>query len=258
MAKATRIVSMHSGYETNGVYTDGFLARPASGTGLPGVVLLSGMGGMTWTQREITRHFARAGFVALSPDYMGESLEGHAQRLRAKNALDVEHATKQIIGGAAFLRSLPWVGPKGRVGILGFCLGGGLAILAAARSREFASAVIYHHSLFPDERELDTLDCPLQYHIGTNDHSTPKDEIDAFTRAMDARGKKFELNWYEGMEHSFAQIAPDAKVSAPRRAATDLSYERSFAFFHRTLGRKGGAGTAKKVQARKPRAKKAR
>ncbi len=252
MAKATRIVSMHSGYETNGVYTDGFLARPSSGTGLPGVVLLSGMGGMTWTQREITRHFARAGFVAMSPDFMGESLDGHAQRLRAKNALDVDHATKQIIGAAAFLRGLPWVGPKGRVGILGFCLGGGLAILAAARSKEFQSAVIYHHSLFPDERELDTFDCPMQYHIGTNDHSTPKDEIDAFSAAMAARGKTFELNWYKDMEHSFAQIAPDAKVSAPRRAATDLSYDRSFAFFHRTLGKKS------KAKAKKPAKKRAR
>lgn len=245
---------MHSGYESGGVYTDGFLARPASGTGLPGVVLLSGMGGMTWTQREITRHFARAGFVAISPDFMGESLDGHAARLRAKNALDVDHATKKIIGAAAFLRYLPWVGLRGRVGILGFCLGGGLAILAAARSREFASAVIYHHSLFPDERELEGLNGPMQYHIGTNDHSTPKDEIDAFTAALDRRGKKYELHWYEGMEHSFAQIAPDAKVSALRRAATDLSYDRSFAFFHRTLGRKG---KARKVPAKKTRSKKA-
>lgn len=245
MAKATRIVSMHSGFETDGVYTDAFLARPASGTGHPGVVLLSGMGGMTWTQREITRHYARAGFVALSPDYMGEALDGHAARLRAKNALDVDAATRQIIGAAAFLRSLPWVGPRGKVGIMGFCLGGGLVVLAAARSREFQSAVIYHHSLFPDERELDTFDCPLQYHIGTNDHSTPKDEIDAFSAAMAKRGKKFELNWYKGMEHSFAQIAPDAKVSASRRAATDLSYERSFAFFHRTLGKKTPAAKRK-------------
>ena len=73
-----RILSMHSGYEADGVYTDGFLARPATGTGLPGVVLLSGMGGLTWIQREITRRYARAGFVALSPDFMGEALDGHA------------------------------------------------------------------------------------------------------------------------------------------------------------------------------------
>ncbi len=230
-----RILSMHSGYETDGVYTDGFLARPATGTNHPGVVLLSGMGGLTWVQREITRRYARAGFVALSPDFMGEALDGHAERLRAKNALDVDAAVNRIIGGAAFLRSLPWVGETGKVGIMGFCLGGGLAILAPARSSVFDAAVIYHHSLFPDERELDGLDCPLQYHIGTDDHSTPRVEIDAFTAAMDRRSKPYEMNWYEGMGHSFAQIAPDADVPAPQKEASDLSYERSFTFLKREL-----------------------
>lgn len=230
-----RILSMHSGYEADGVYTDGFLARPATGTGHPGLVLLSGMGGLTWVQREITRRYARAGFVALSPDFMGEALDGHAERLRAKNALDVDAAVNRIIGGATFLRSLPWVGETGKVGIMGFCLGGGLAILAPGRSSVFDAAVIYHHSLFPDERELDGLDCPLQYHIGTDDHSTPRVEIDAFTAAMDRRSKPYEMNWYEGMGHSFAQIAPDADVPAAQKEASDLSYERSFAFLMREL-----------------------
>lgn len=230
-----RILSMHSGYEADGVYTDGFLARPATGTGLPGVVLLSGMGGLTWIQREITRRYARAGFVALSPDFMGEALDGHAERLRAKNALDVDTAVNRIISGATFLRSLPWVGESGKVGIMGFCLGGGLAIMAPARSSVFDAAVIYHHSLFPDERELDGLNCPLQYHIGTDDHSTPKMEIDAFTAAMDRRSKPYEMNWYQGMGHSFAQIAPDADVPAPQKEASDLSYERSFTFLKQEL-----------------------
>lgn len=234
----TSILSMHSGYDTGGVYTDGFLARPARGTGHPGVVLLSGMGGMTWTQREITRRYARAGFVALSPDYMGEALDSHAERLRAKNALDVDAAVARIVGAAAFLHSLPWVGTAGPVGIMGFCLGGGLAILAAARSHEYRAAVIYHHSLFPDESELDGITCPMQYHIGTDDHSTPRVELDAFTAALERKGKSCEVNWYEGMGHSFAQITPDADVPAAQKQASDLSYERSFEFFRRALAAK--------------------
>ncbi len=129
-----RIVSLHAGYETNGFYSDGFVARPADGPPRPGVVLLSGMGGLTWTQREITRLFARAGFVALSPDYMGGQLPANrTEGLYAKNSLDVKAAVEQIAGGVAFLRSLPSVGPRSKVGIMGFCLGGGLALLAAGR-----------------------------------------------------------------------------------------------------------------------------
>lgn len=230
------IFSLHAGYETDGIYTNGFLARPAEGTGLPGVVLLSGMGGLTWTQREITRRYARAGFVALSPDFMGEEMPpSRADRLLAKNSLDFNDATRRIIGGAAFLRQLPWVGSEGKVGIMGFCLGGGLALLAPARSDAFAAAVIYHQSLFPDERELENIHCKLQCHYGTEDHSTPREEVDAFTQALDRLGKDYECHWYEGMGHSFAQVAPDADLPDARRAASDLSYTRSFEFLHAEL-----------------------
>ena len=51
------IVSLHAGYETNGLYTDAFLARPANGQPRPGMVLLSGMHGLSWCQREITRYY---------------------------------------------------------------------------------------------------------------------------------------------------------------------------------------------------------
>lgn len=225
------IFSLHAGYETEGIYTNAFIARPVEGTGLPGVVLLSGMGGLSWTQREITRRYARAGFVAVSPDFMdGEMPPSRAGRLHAKNSLDFNDANRAITGAAAFLRSLPWVGSKGNIGIMGFCLGGGLALLAVARSAEFAAAVIYHQSLFPDERELEGIHCKLQCHYGTKDHSTPREEVDAFTKALDRMGKPYECHWYEGMGHSFAQITPDADVSKIQGIASDLSYERSFEF----------------------------
>lgn len=231
------IVSLHAGYETKGVYTDAFLARPADGLVRPGVVLLSGMGGLTWTQREITRLCARAGFVALSPDFMlGQQPPNRVQALHAKNSLDVNAAVDQIAGATAFLHSLPVVGPKGKVGILGFCLGGGLALLAAGRTDAFQACVVYHQSLFPDVRELANINCKLQCHYGTEDHSTPPPEVEAFTQALDRFGKTYEVQWYEGMGHSFAQITPDADVPPAQRSATDLSYARSFEFLHRELG----------------------
>ncbi|MBT3793167.1 MAG: dienelactone hydrolase family protein [Rhodospirillales bacterium] len=242
---AEKIVSLHAGYETNGVYSDGFIARPESGVGRPGVVLLSGMGGLTWIQREITRRYARAGFVALSPDFMGGHMpDDITGRLQAKNSLDFGAAADQIIGGVDFLRSLPWVGEGGHVGVMGFCLGGGLSLLAAARSDKFDACEVYHQSLFPDTRDLENINCPMQCHYGTNDHSTPVIEVEAFTKTLDQAGKTYQVHWYEGMPHSFAQITPDADVPADQKAASDLSYERSFEFFHATLGSGASAGDA--------------
>lgn len=231
------IVSLHAGYEANGEYVNAYVARPAAGVPRPGVVLLSGMHGLSWTQREITRIYARAGFVALSPDFMDGLLpHGRPEALHAKNSLDVGRAVAQIAAGAGFLRSLPWVGAQGKVGVMGFCLGGGLALLAAARTDNFQASVIYHQSLFPDNREMKTIKHRLQCHYGTHDHSTPKEEVEAFTAALDEYGVPYELHWYEGMGHSFAQITPDAAVPAAQRAAADLSYARSFEFFLKELG----------------------
>jgi carboxymethylenebutenolidase len=230
------IISLHAGYETNGVYTNAFLARPVEAGSRPGMLLLSGMHGLSWTQRELTRMYARAGFVALSPDYMGGQLpSGRTAALLAKNSLDVNPVVEALAGGAAFLRILPFV--NGKVGIMGFCLGGGLVLLAVARTDAFQAGIVYHQSLFPDMRELAGIRCRLQCHYGTDDHSTPKDEVDAFTRELDRLGKSYEIHWYEGMGHSFAQIAPDAEVAPARRAAADLSHARSFEFLRRELAR---------------------
>jgi dipeptidyl aminopeptidase/acylaminoacyl peptidase len=60
--------------------------------------------------------------------------------------------------------------------------------------------------------------------------------VEAFTQALDRLGKPYELHWYAGMPHSFAQITPDADVPLAQRAAADLSHRRSFEFLHRELG----------------------
>jgi carboxymethylenebutenolidase len=232
-----RIVSLHCGYTTpSGDYVDGYLARPVDGKPRPGVVLLSGMFGLSWTQREITRIYARAGFVALSPDYLlGQRPASSVEALHVKNSLDPNKAVEHLAAGADFLRSLPWVGPDGKVGIMGFCLGGGLVIMACGRSDSFQAGVIYHQSLFPDSAELESIRCALQCHYGTNDHSTPVEEVNAFTAALDRFGKDYEIHWYEGQGHSFAQITPDADVPAAQRQAADLSQERVFEFLRREL-----------------------
>src|SRR5215212_7042989 len=131
-----RIVSLHCGFETSaGDYVDGYIARPVDGEPRPAVVLLSGMYGLTWTQRELTRVYARAGFVAFSPDFLdGQHPTSRASALFVKNSLDVNRATERLASAADFLRTLPWVGSNGRVGIMGFCLGGGLVLLATGRT----------------------------------------------------------------------------------------------------------------------------
>jgi carboxymethylenebutenolidase len=232
-----KIISLGAGWDADGRFIDGFLARPLDSARRPGLVLLSNMRGLSPNQRELTRRYARAGFVCLTVDVLhGQHPVTKAEGRQAMNTLDVEAAIGEAVAGAAYLRSLPWVGPAGRVGVLGFCLGGGLALLALGRSDSFQAGVIYHHSLFPDGRSLDTIEAPLICHFGTLDRSTPREEVEAFAKVLDNHGKRYELHWYEGMGHGFAEPPPEADQPRDARAASDLSHERSIDFLWRELG----------------------
>jgi carboxymethylenebutenolidase len=236
-AAGHEIIALHAGWEVDGQLADGFLARPIDGTRRPGLVLLSNMRGLSPAQRELTRRYGRAGFVALTVDVLhGERPQTRLEGRRAMNTLDVEAAVGQIVAGADFLRSLAWVGPDGRIGILGFCLGGGLALLALGRSDRFQAGVIYHQSLFPDARALESIAAPLLCHYGTLDRSTPREEVEAFTAVLDRLGKRYELHWYEGLGHGFAEPPPDADVPPTQRAAAELSHARSIDFLWQELG----------------------
>jgi len=234
-----RIISSHAGYDAKSGFVNGFLARPADNERRPGIVLLSAMWGLNRTQKEITRGFARAGFVALSPDLLhGQLPRDRATALLAKTSLDVDQAVDETVAAAPYLRKLPWVGAQGKMGLVGFCLGGGLALLALARTREFQAGVIYHHSLFPDPEELRGITCKILGHYGTEDETTPREEVASFKETLQRFGKKHEIVFYKGMGHGFVD-SPLLRDSKERRRAAAASLVRTYRFFREELFPKG-------------------
>jgi dienelactone hydrolase len=93
------------------------------------------------------------------------------------------------------LRKLPWVGKN--IAVLGFCMRGGLALDALAKSRAFGADVIYYRSVFSDPEDLKGITAPLLCHYGTNDSGTTKTEIEMFREALDKYEKKYEIEIYE-------------------------------------------------------------
>ena len=243
-----RIVSLHAGYSHNGELVEGYVARPVDSRKHPAVVLLSGHNGLDWHQREITRTFARAGFVTLSPDlFEGYLAPDRVSALRAKNSLDIDLAIARIADGADFLRGLPWVEDHADVGLVGFCLGGGLALLALGRTNQFRPGVIYHHSLYPDPAELEGIDAKLLCHYGTADTSTPMCEVEAFQQTLERYGKEHEIHFYDGAGHAFLN-PKNHKTPELEKAATE-SVERTFTFLRAELG---GGGKAEQKAAVEP------
>ena len=213
-----KIVSMHAAYKSGKGIVDGFLSRPNAGEGKGAIVLIHGYRGVDDGQRAVTRRFAKEGFVALSPDlFHGKIYSTPESCALAKTSLDVPGAVEKIIDSVAYLRRLPFVGKK-KIALMGFCMGGGLALYVLAKSRAFSAGVIYYQSLFPDPEELRGIKAPLLCHYGTEDSNTTKTEIEMFRNALDRYGKKYEIHMYEGAGHAFLNN-PQGRNEANRSAA---------------------------------------
>jgi len=177
---AERIVSMHAAHRSGKEVVDGFLSRPIAGGDRPAIVLVHGYRGLDDGQRAVTRRFAQEGFVCLSPDlFHGKTYHTLEDCALKKTSLDISRAVVNIVDSVPYLRKLPWVGKK-KVAVLGFCMGGGLALYALAQSKAFDAGVIYYQSIFPDPEDLKSISVPLLCHYGTADAGTTKTEIAMF------------------------------------------------------------------------------
>src|SRR5215470_17717879 len=227
------IVSMHAAYKSRDEVVDGFLARPLNHKPMPALVLLHGYRGVDAPQRAVTRRFAQAGFVCLSPDlFHGKIGADPAHCAYLKTSLDIERAVEKIVDSVGYLRTLPFVGKKD-IALSGFCMGGGLALYGLARSHLFAAGVIFYQSLFPDPVELKGIRAPLQCHYGTQDANTTKEEIEAFRAALLQYKKKFEIHLYKGAGHAF--LNNPSSRSAANRAAARQSFAKSCAWLRKML-----------------------
>lgn len=215
---AERIVSMHAAHRSGKEVVDGFLSRPTHGGARPAIVLVHGYRGLDDGQRAVTRRFAQEGFVCLSPDlFHGRTYQTLEDCALKKTSLDIPRAVDNIVDSVPYLRKLPWVGKK-KVAVLGFCMGGGLALYALAKSKAFDAGVIYYQSMFPDPADLKTIRAPMLCHYGTDDPGTTQTEIDMFKSALDSYKKKYRLEMYPGAGHAFLNN-PSSKSAANREAA---------------------------------------
>ncbi|MBI4527150.1 MAG: dienelactone hydrolase family protein [Deltaproteobacteria bacterium] len=215
-----KIVAMHAAYKSGKEVVDGFLARPGASEARNAIVLIHGYRGLDDGQRAVTRKFAREGFLCLSPDlFHGNVLNTPEDCAFHKTSLDIPRAVEKIVDSVPYLRRLPYVGDK-KIAVLGFCMGGGLALYVLGRSRLFAGGVIYYQSLFPDPEELQGIRAPLLCHYGTADSNTTKTEIEMFKSALDRYRKKYEIHMYQGAGHAFLNN-PQGKSEANRKAAEE-------------------------------------
>lgn len=225
------IVSMHARYKSEGTDVHGYLSKPVDPGPWPGVVLIHAYMGMGSHYRDLSRRLAKEGFVVLAPDlYHGETADNHTHAANLKVSLNVRKAVKEMVDGSSYLQTFSCVSDA--EGVVGFCMSGGLALLAAAQSNQLDATVAYYPSLYPDAETLEQITCPVLLHYGTADEVTPASEMENLRRALDAADVSYQYYEYEGANHAFLN---DSYEQWYHDDAANRSWNRTIEFFGQQL-----------------------
>jgi carboxymethylenebutenolidase len=236
-------MSVTTRYETvftaSGDSFDVYCAVPEGGG--PGVIMFQEIFGINDNMRGLAERLAEAGYVTVVPDmfwrierrFERQDESGMADAFAIVQKFDPNAAITDIRATHAHLLAMPEC--SGRVGVMGFCLGGGLAFAAATSSRVDGrgpdAAVCYYGSAINDLLgQVAQLECPALFHYGDNDPYIPPEKVAEVERAVAGR-PGVELHHYDA-GHAFSNWdAPSMYVEA---AATD-AWTRTLDFLGRHL-----------------------
>jgi carboxymethylenebutenolidase len=195
-----------------------FLVKPRGADGaLPAIIVAMEAFGVNSHIREVCRRLAREGYVVIAPDFYHRtgSMLTYAyedpKRREPFSQLTNEGIEADIRAALAYLRGDSGV-DEGRIGIVGFCVGGFMAFLAACRT-DVGTAVCFYGGgivtrreglkLEPLLPEADNLKVPVLMLFGEKDASIPPAEVEAIRSRLGMQSRAHEVHVYEGAEHGF-------------------------------------------------------
>ena len=220
---------------------DGEFAAYVASTSLeeaPAVIVIQEIFGVNAVMRAIADKFAAAGFLAICPDLFWRIEPGiditdgsEAEWKRAfelYNAFDIDNGVRDLAATITAARSHPAC--SGKVGSVGFCLGGLLAYLTATRTDVDAAVGYYGVGIERFTHEADGLSTPLVLHIAEEDQFVPKEAQAEIVAKLGGRSG-IELYKYPGQDHAFARMGGE-HYSAE---AAELAWSRTLSLFNRVL-----------------------
>jgi carboxymethylenebutenolidase len=210
----------------------GYLARPAKAAGkLPAVVVIHENRGLNPYIEDVARRLATVGYLAFAPDALTPlgGYPGDEDKARALfDKLDPEKRTEDLVAAADFVKARADV--TGKVGVVGFCFGGGACHVLAARLPYLAAVVPFYGPVGSVE-DVAKIKAPLQLHFAEHD-----DRVNAgwpdYESALKAHKVRYEVFKYPGTQHGFHNN------TTPRydEAAAKLAWSRTLKHFKQHLG----------------------
>ena len=209
----------------------GYLVKPAAASGkLPAVVVVHENRGLNPYIEDVARRLAKAGFVALAPDGLSSvgGYPGNDEKGRElQSSVDPEKLMNDFFAAIEFMTTHETA--TGKVGIIGFCYGGGVCNAAAVAYPELGAAVPFYGRQ-PKSEDVAAIQAPLLLHYAELD-TRINEGWPAYEAALKAAGKTYEGYIYPGVNHGFHND------STPRydEAAAELAWQRSIDWFAKHL-----------------------
>lgn len=217
-------------FPSNGHTCDGYLA--GDGTG-PGVIVIQEWWGLVPHIKDVADRFAAAGFTALAPDlYHGESSTEPDGAGKLMMALNLENAAKDLSGAIALLQQKTG---RDKVGVVGYCMGGGLALVLATQRPDAVAAAAPYYGAIPwasVQPDWSALTAKVVGEYAELDGWASPEAAQALETQLRQLGKDATLHVHAGADHAFFN---DARPEVYDAAASATAFDRTVALFRDTL-----------------------
>ncbi len=211
----------------------GYLALPeasAESGPRPAIILIHEWWGLNRQIRGLAESFAQKGYIAYAVDlYEGKSATDPMEAHELMRGLPEDRASQTLKDAVAFLKSRGDVDPK-KIGVIGWCMGGGYALELGLQDPSIAAVVMYYGRLVTDERRLAALKAPLLGFFGADDRGISKESVEKFKADLERLGVSHNITIYPGAGHAFANpenkegYRPDAASDAAKK--TDIFFKQ--------------------------------
>lgn len=222
-------------FPANGGTANGYLAVPSSGRG-PGVIVIQEWWGLNDQVKGVANMLAKEGFTALSPDFYGGKAAAMGEPDKAGKLmmeLQRDDAAKVARGAAKYLRAQKVVSSQ-KVGVIGFCMGGGLAMLTAAVAPDDIAAVVNCYGVGPQQpTDVSGIRAPVLGIFGGKDHMANAEAIAKLERDLKSAGTMFEKHVYPDADHAFLN---EQRKDAYREADARDAWSKIIPFLRQHLG----------------------
>jgi carboxymethylenebutenolidase len=223
----------HIEFPSNGTDGQGYLAVPGGGPG-PGIVVIQEWWGLVDHIEHVCDRFAAEGFTALAPDlYRGKKVSEPDEAGKAMMALRLDAAARDMSGAVDEVRRRS--GHEG-VGVIGFCMGGGLALVLATQRPDAVKAVVPCYGVIPwpdVQPDYAAMTAAVEGHYAERDGFFTPEAARALGDQLRSLGKDAEIIVHPGTDHAFFN---DDRPEVYDAAEAAKLWESAIAFFRRHLG----------------------